>query len=65
MGWLALWIEPRPDVKNGIRERGVITMQNCFVPADILLPDAATPLDPWACIAVDQFTSQPEYWQKA
>ena len=40
-------------------------MQNCFVPADILLPSAATPLDPWACIAVDQFTSQPEYWQKA
>ena len=30
-------------------------MQNCFVPADILLPG----------IAVDQFTSQPEYWQKA
>ena len=62
---MALWIEPRPDVKNGIREREVITMQNCFVPADILLPGAATPLDPWACIAVDQFTSQPEYWQKA
>lgn len=40
-------------------------MQNCFVPADILLPGAASPLDPWACIAVDQFTSQPEYWQKA
>ena len=40
-------------------------MQNCFVPADILLPGAATPLDPWACIAVDQFTSQPEYWQRA
>ena len=40
-------------------------MQNCFVPADILLPGAVTPLDPWACIAVDQFTSQPEYWQKA
>ena len=62
---MALWIELRPDVKNGIREREVITMQNCFVPADILLPGAATPLDPWACIAVDQFTSQPEYWQKA
>ena len=40
-------------------------MQNCFVPADILLPAASVPLDPWACIAVDQFTSQPEYWQKA
>lgn len=37
----------------------------CFVPADILLPSADTPLDPWACIAVDQFTSQPEYWQRA
>ena len=37
----------------------------CFVPADILLPGADTPLDPWACIAVDQFTSQPEYWQRA
>ena len=39
--------------------------QPCFVPADILLPAAGTPLDPWACIAVDQFTSQPEYWQRA
>jgi len=38
--------------------------QPCFVPADILLPAAGTPLDPWACIAVDQFTSQPEYWQR-
>ena len=39
--------------------------QPCFVPADILLPAMGTPLDPWACIAVDQFTSQPEYWQQA
>lgn len=38
---------------------------SCFVPADILLPAAGTPLDPWACIAVDQFTSQPDYWQRA
>lgn len=37
----------------------------CFVAADILLPATGTPLDPWACIAVDQFTSQPEYWQRA
>lgn len=37
----------------------------CFVAADILLPPAGTPLDPWTCIAVDQFTSQPEYWQRA
>ncbi|MGN0983533.1 MAG: DUF1015 domain-containing protein, partial [Gemmiger sp.] len=40
-------------------------MSHCFVPAEILLPAAGTPLDPWACIAVDQFTSQPEYWQQA
>ena len=37
----------------------------CFGPARILLPAAGTPLDPWACIAVDQFTSQPAYWQQA
>ena len=37
----------------------------CFTSADILLPAAGVPLDPWACIAVDQFTSQPEYWQRA
>ena len=40
-------------------------MPNCFLPAEILLPAPGVPLDPWACIAVDQFTSQPEYWQKA
>ncbi len=40
-------------------------MAECFVPAKILLPAPGTPLDPWATIAVDQFTSQPEYWQKA
>ena len=40
-------------------------MPNCFLPAEILLPAPGVPLDPWACIAVDQFTSQPEYWRKA
>ena len=40
-------------------------MPNCFLPAHILLPGADVPLDPWACIAVDQFTSQPEYWDAA
>ena len=39
--------------------------QPCFVPAEILLPAAQTPLETWACIAVDQFTAQPEYWQRA
>ena len=32
--------------------------------ADILLPKAGTNLTQWAAIACDQFTSQPEYWQK-
>lgn len=40
-------------------------MQSCFTPAEILLPPQGTPLESWATIAVDQFTSQPEYWQKA
>ena len=38
---------------------------NCFGPARILLPDANTPLEQWACVACDQFTSEPEYWAKA
>ena len=41
------------------------TTSQCFAPARILLPAPGTPLDPWACIAVDQFTSQPGYWAKA
>lgn len=32
--------------------------------ADILLPKTGTNLTQWASIACDQFTSQPEYWQK-
>ena len=31
---------------------------------DILLPKAGTDLRKWAVIACDQFTSEPEYWQK-
>lgn len=34
-----------------------------FLPADILLPKKG--FDKWAVIACDQFTSQPEYWEKA
>ncbi len=34
----------------------------CFGPARILLPEPSIPLSTWACIAVDQFTSQPDYW---
>ena len=32
---------------------------------DILLPKVDTDLSKWAVIACDQFTSEPEYWQKA
>ena len=34
-----------------------------FAPADILLPRVDS-LEKWAVIACDQFTSQPEYWQR-
>ena len=40
-------------------------MAACFLPAHILLPAEGTALDSWASIAVDQFTSQPDYWEKA
>lgn len=35
-----------------------------FKPADILLPHGAE-LEKWSVVACDQYTSQPEYWQKA
>ena len=35
-----------------------------FYPADILLPKDAD-MTKWAVVACDQFTSQPEYWQRA
>ena len=41
-------------------------MSNCFVSADILLPDFnKISGEKWAVVACDQFTSQPEYWEKA
>jgi hypothetical protein len=33
-------------------------------PADILLPAGGTDLTRWAVIACDQYTSEPEYWEK-
>jgi len=36
--------------------------QNCFLPADILLPRVED-MSKWAVIACDQFSSQPEYWE--
>ena len=35
-----------------------------FYPADILLPRDAD-MNKWAVVACDQFTSEPEYWEKA
>ena len=35
-----------------------------FCPADILLPRGGD-MEKWAVVACDQFTSQPEYWEKA
>ena len=34
-------------------------------PAEILLPAPSVKPETWACIACDQYTSEPEYWQKA
>lgn len=31
--------------------------------ADILLPAASVDMEKWAVVAVDQYTSEPEYWQ--
>ncbi len=33
--------------------------------ADILLPGNQVDLEKWAVVAVDQYTSEPEYWQQA
>lgn len=36
-----------------------------FQPAEILLPQEGTDYERWACVACDQFTSEPEYWRQA
>ena len=38
-----------------------------FYPADILLPSAERGIDltKWAVVACDQYTSQPDYWNKS
>ncbi len=35
-----------------------------FFPADVLLPKKDTDMAKWAVVACDQFTSQPDYWQR-
>lgn len=39
---------------------------SCFYPADISLPDFSDPSvdgTRWSCVACDQYTSQPDYWE--
>ena len=38
--------------------------RSAFRPAEILLPGAGVPAETWACLACDQYTSQPEYWRE-
>lgn len=38
-------------------------MHNCFEAADILLPQHCA-MTKWACVACDQYSSQPEYWER-
>ena len=41
-------------------------MQDLFIhTGELLLPVAGTDLTRWACVACDQYTSQPEYWRAA
>ena len=39
-------------------------MENILRAPQILLPGARFSLEKWAVVACDQFTSQPEYWQR-
>lgn len=39
-------------------------MATAFKSADIILPKAGTDMSKWAVIACDQYTSEPEYWEK-
>ncbi|MBR6221791.1 MAG: DUF1015 family protein, partial [Clostridia bacterium] len=40
-------------------------MNNALHTADILLPRPGVDLTKWAVVACDQFTAQPEYWERA
>lgn len=39
-------------------------MENIFRRADVLLPNKDCDMTKWAVVACDQFSSQPEYWDK-
>ncbi len=38
--------------------------QTALRPAEILLPESSAAPETWACVACDQYTSEPEYWRK-
>lgn len=38
-------------------------MKPCFVPAEVLVPQVDS-LENWAVVACDQYSSQPEYWDR-
>lgn len=40
------------------------TPDRCLYPAELLIPADPNLFDEWACVACDQFTSQPEYWRE-
>ena len=40
-------------------------MNPYFIPASVLLPKKEIDLTKWAVIACDQYTSEPEYWERA
>ena len=40
-------------------------MERCIYPGTFYLPKADSDLTAWACVACDQFTSQPDYWRQA
>jgi hypothetical protein len=35
-----------------------------FIPGNILIPDKRQDMSLWSVIACDQFTSEPEYWER-
>jgi len=39
--------------------------ERVIYPGELLLPADPEAMTAWACVACDQFTSQPEYWQEA
>ena len=65
--WCKLLQSDRPPFSDAATMKGRVYMTDKnipFRPAEILLPASGVPRETWACIACDQYTSQPEYWEK-